>query len=243
MRTIDAIVKSVIEDEQIPYTLLLRATFKTATIAPNNDNVLRLSMSSTSVFWDERGVGDKEYVGVGNALSLSTIEEGLEVQQYVLQATLTGIPIYTTYIQDILDLEYKNEPFIIYLAILDEEHTVQFDTNEEDGPVILFAGRMDTMSISLGETAEVTMQVSSRMAEWERPRGGRYNQATQQAFYDLSNDANFPSITTTDKGFEYIEELKNKEIRWGAFRARAGSKSLTRPGDYGDLPGANEIPK
>lgn len=218
-RTIDQVIKSIINgDSNIPYTVLIRAEFEEGTIiAPWNDNVFRVNLAGQSVYWDEFGVGEKEYIGSGDLIDISSVEEGVELQNYVLNLSISGLPTDPSLIQEIKNSKYKNGSLIMYLAILDKEYSIQFDTNEEEGPIVLFAGRMDTMNITVGETSTVDVQTSSRLSDWERTRGGRYNRQTQGRYYDLNLlPINHPHYKSgRDQGFDYVESLQQLELQWG----------------------------
>jgi len=231
----DSIIESVLNDDSnIPYTVLVRAEFHDGTtISPWGDNVFRVNLSGQSVYWDELGTGEKEYIGTGELVSLSSFEEGIELQNYNLNLSISGIPSDPGLIEDVKNAKYKNGSLIIYLALLDRNYSVKFDTNEEDGPVVLFAGRMDTMQLSVGESAQIDIQTSSRLADWERTRGGRYNRQTQGRYYDLSLDPTDPFYRPNrDKGFDYVESLATLELMWGGRKMTVGhgNEGFTRGG-------------
>lgn len=243
-RTMDTIIESVLnEDSNIPYTILVRAEFQDdVVIPPWNDNVFRVNLAGQPVYWDEDGLGEKEYLGSGELVSVSSFEEGIELQNYTLNLSITGLPVDPGLITDVKNAKYKNGSLIIYLAVLDKNYTVRYDTNAEDGPVVLFAGRMDTMTLSIGQTAQIDIQTSSRLADWERTRGGRYNRQTQGRYYDLSLDETAPFYRSNrDQGFDYVESLRQLELMWGGRKIGIGggggenynSPSPYRaPGDY-----------
>ena len=220
-RTIDQVVKAVLDNSgNIPYTILVRAEFRNLDIPFPTfpDGIVRFTMSGQSVYWNEDGVADREYVGVGNLLNISQVEEGTALQDYTLQIALSGIPIDSEIIPAVKNAKYKNGRLIIYLAVLDDEYNVLYNTDEAEGPIMLFAGRMDTMQISLGKEATIAVNAASRLSDWERTRGGRYNSATQNRYYDfnLLDPAHAWYQSTPDKGFDYVESLKNKEVWWGS---------------------------
>ena len=219
-RVIDNIVKAVLDnDGNIPYTILIHAQFRDLDIALPTfpDGIVRFNLSGTSVYWDEEGLGDMEYLGAGNLINISQIEEGTALQDYSIQVALSGIPIDSELIPAIKNAKYKNGRMIIYLAVLDDQHNVIYDTEAQEGPVILFAGRMDTMSVALGKEASISITAASRLSDWERPRGGRFNSSAQNRYYDfnLLPPAHPWYQSTRDHGFDYVESLKNKEVWWG----------------------------
>jgi hypothetical protein len=219
-RTLDNIVKAILDnDGNIPYTILVRAQFRNLDLPfPTfTDGAVRLNLSGTSVYWNEEGLGDKEYLGAGNLVNIAQIEEGTALQDYTIQVSFSGIPVDSEIIPAVKNAKYKNGKIMIYLALLDEEHNVVYDINEQEGPVVLFSGRMDTMKINLGKEATIAVTAASRLSDWERTRGGRYNSATQNRYYDFHLlDPSHPWYKDSyDRGFEYVESLKNKEVWWG----------------------------
>ena len=242
----DAVIESILDNNSnIPYTVLVRAEFQSGTtIAPWGDNVFRVNLSGQSVYWNELGAGDKEYIGTGDLISVSSFEEGIELQNYTLNLSISGLPTDPGLIQDVKTAKYKNGSIVIYLALLNSNYDVLSDGTEQDGPVVLFAGRMDTMDISVGDTATINIQTSSRLADWERTRGGRYNRQTQGRYYDLSLDPSDPFyIVGRDEGFDYVESLRQLDLQWGG-RVRLGAGydgggGRDRPGSSPNGPGTS----
>lgn len=201
---------NMLEGDNSKLVILVKMFFKDSA-----NTILRLNSSGQSVWWDEAGAGDQEYLGVGNLGAINSAEEGTDIQSYGIQLTLSGIP--TDYIQDSVNTDYKNQPVYIYLAALDTDNSVLHDGTESQGPVVLFVGHMDTMSVNLSDTATITVDVISRLRDWERPRGGKFNHHTQKAYYAFLHDGSglLTGFTRLDRGFEYVDSLKDKEINWG----------------------------
>lgn len=153
-----------------------------------------------SIFWDEDGGGEVEYIGLGNLVGLSVLTETGELAAQTIQLTLSGIPNST--ITDIFSNEYIGKPCFLWYATLDKD-TFAVESGQ-NGPILIFAGNMDYGNIQFGNTATITLNVTSRLADWERPRGGRFNQAYQQRHVD-----------PTDIGFNYVKSLQNKTVTWG----------------------------
>ena len=60
------------------------------------------------------------------------------------------------------------------------------------------------MQILLGSTqSEVLLTAENRLADWDRPRIRRYNDADQQSEYP------------GDLGMQFAEQMVNKTILWG----------------------------
>ena len=127
--------------------------------------------------------------------TVSGVEEGTETQAYGITCTLSGIP------QEAISLALQENPqgrqAYLWLAFLDAEHRII------PTPVLIFSGRMDTMPIEIGTTAELTLSVESRLADWDRIRGGRYTDAEQQR------------RCPGDRFFQFTASAVDKELTWG----------------------------
>ena len=220
-RTIDAAVEALLGNTNIPIAVLARLEFDSPV------GTKRYSNTGTNVYWDEDGVGGKEtYVGVGNIATMSTSQESVELQSYSMQLTISGIDGQT--VQDLLENQYyRNRPAYIWIALLDEDYNVVSDGAEDSGPILFFAGRMDYTDITMGEQATLTLNITSRLSDWERARGGRFNHHTQKYYVDA-----------TDRGFEYVLDLQNKSLVWGA----ADLRNATVPTAPGSPPGPGQRP-
>lgn len=172
--------------------------------ALNSDNVallvlVELEFTSGTVRCCNAGYtfkyGGYDWIGLGQLGGISAISEGEILEMKGLNLTLTGVE--PEYIAIALGSEYQGREATIWLAPLDHNYQILND------PVIIFKGRMDTMSVSIGKKATVQVAVESKLVDWERPRVLRYNDADQQSLYP------------GDKGFEFIAEMSEKDIIWG----------------------------
>jgi hypothetical protein len=151
--------------------------------------------SGTLRLWT--GIGSKiingeEYVGAGNFLQISEMQETAEIQAAGATLTLSGIP------SEILSLAltepYQQRPARIYFGLVGEEA----DMAE------VFTARMDQMTIEEGpETCTVQLTIENILVDLERARVLRYTNNDQQS--------RFPG----DRGLEFVESLQNKELFWG----------------------------
>lgn len=140
--------------------------------------------------------GGKTYVGAGNLLNISSIQENVELRASGAQVTLSGVG--TPLLDKARDENYQGRELVIKLGALDGSNSVIAD------PVIIFSGFMDTMTINDdGETAAIGVSVENRLIEFERTRVRRYTDNDQRIEY--------PS----DDGFEYVAEIQEKNIVWG----------------------------
>lgn len=140
--------------------------------------------------------GGKTYVGAGNLLNISSIQENVELRANGAQVTLSGIT--SPLLDKAKDEDYQGRELVIKLGAMDENNSVIAD------PVIVFSGFMDTMTITDGgETATINVSVENRLIEFERTRVRRYTDNDQRIEYP------------NDDGFEYVAEIQEKNIVWG----------------------------
>jgi hypothetical protein len=148
--------------------------------------------STASVF-----IGGNEYLGVGALGGISEVEESAELRAYGLTLTLAGIPRDSVALA--MTQNYQNRRATVWEVVLDRATLLPVAD-----PVVVFRGRMDTMTPELGEDAKVTLRLENRLADWERPRIRRYTDEDQQL--------RFPG----DKGFEFVSATAEREIVWPA---------------------------
>ena len=173
-------------------------------------------------FWT--GLGDLTidgitYVGTGQFLAVSEMEETAEIAAKGAVITLSGIPSelislaisepYQGRLCKILfgainpDNEYlkqENGDFILTEAgdRIDVSYGLNFPA------INLFTGYIDKMDIDEGpETSTIAMRIESRLIDLERPRIFRFSDQNQKTRYP------------TDKGLEFVEDLQDKQFSWG----------------------------
>jgi hypothetical protein len=135
------------------------------------------------------------FAGVGALGAASAVAEGAELQGYAIQLTLSAIPVELVSVA--LADQYQGRQGRLWLAFLDEAHQMQGE------PLFIFAGRMDTCDLEIGETATITLTIQNRLADWERPRLRRYTDEDQQSVYD------------GDLGLQFVAQMAEKTIYWG----------------------------
>lgn len=203
-KIIDSLVQGSIDSKNFTGVLLARLHFN-----PNSPtNWVRVNNTNQSIYWDESGSGEEEYIGVGRLGSISVMEETNELGAITLNFTLSGIPQGAT--DEAFSDEYRNQQAYVWYATLDPDtYAVE---GGQTGPVLAFAGLMDYCTVEFGQTNTISLQATSRLADWERPRGGRFNQGYQKQYID-----------PTDDGFEYVIPLQGAALTWGG-------KTLADPG-------------
>jgi|TARA_R110000744_G_scaffold50371_1_gene108940 hypothetical protein len=131
------------------------------------------------------------WVGLGQLLSISSIEETSEMSVKGASITLSGIP--ANLIALALTEPYQGREAKIYFGI-----------NGEDVFNELFSGYMDQMNIEEGvETATIEMAVENRLIDLERARVARFTSGYQKSVYP------------NDDGLNFLEDLQDKKIPWG----------------------------
>lgn len=151
---------------------------------------LRMNNSAQNMDWN-----GLTWLGVGRISSIEPIGEGMTLEARGLRFAIAGVD--PANISIALGQQYQGRSCKVWYAPLNEDYSVVAD------PYLVFHGRMDTMDVELGATASITVSAESRLADWDRPRVRRYNSADQNIAY--------PS----DKGFEFVPAMVEKNLRWG----------------------------
>lgn len=155
-----------------------------------------LDFDSGSLYlWSGYGdlvIGAKTYLGAGNLLSVSTIEETSELEARGATISLSGIP--SEYLAVALAEPFQGRPCRIYFGV----------TSNPSQYVEIFSGEIDQMPIEEGpETSVISLNVENIMVKFERPVVLRLTKEDQES--------RFPN----DKGLNYVASLQDKEIFWG----------------------------
>lgn len=178
--------------------------------------------TSTLRFWSGLGevvLNGETYVGSGQMIQISSVDESLDVSAKGATLTLSGLP------SDLLSLAiqepYQGRKCKIYLGLKDASNEFM---QKEDGDYILsetgafidisvseanvmaeiFSGYLDQMNIDEGpESSAISVYVESRLIDLERPRERRYTSESQKS--------RFPD----DRGFDFVEDLQMKKFTWG----------------------------
>jgi hypothetical protein len=193
-KIIDSLVQTEIDNKDFAGAIFARLHIDSPT------GIQRYTNAPQNLYWDEDGGGDEEYIGLGNAASISVLTETQELQAQTIQLTLAGVPAEN--ITAALGTGYMGNPIYIWYAVVSKStYAVQ---GGQTGPVLIFAGRMDHANIIFGKKVDIIMNATSRLADWERVRGGRYNDSYQRRHVD-----------PTDSGFRHVRSIQNVHISWG----------------------------
>ena len=137
-----------------------------------------------------------DYVGTGNFMTLSEVEETMEMSVRGLTVTLAGIP--PEVISLALTEPYQGRPATLSFGLIDRS------TNTPSNLVEIFAGSINEMDIEEGfESATVALTVENKYIDLERPRVARFTSAHQKSKYP------------GDRVLDFIPSLQEQEIRWG----------------------------
>jgi hypothetical protein len=167
--------------------------------------------SSVLNIWS--GIGDlafggNTYTGTGDLLSISEITETADIQATGIKVSLTGIK--TSFIAIAKDQDYQGRVLNVSLGAFDASGSLIAD------PVIVFSGFMDTMTISeSGQYSTITVSVENKLISFERSKVRRYTAEDQKIDHP------------TDKGFEFVTAIVQKQIIWGRATPTGG-------GDFDD---------
>lgn len=155
--------------------------------------------SGTVFLWS--GLGDLSWnahtwQGTGALLKVDAVQETVEVKAVGTRITLNGID--TSMLGKAQNEDYQGRILKIYLGALDDSGSVI------SSPIVIFSGRMDVMTITdAGDTASIEVTVENRFIDFERTKERRYTDQDQKIEYP------------TDKGFEFVASIQDKEILWG----------------------------
>lgn len=157
-----------------------------------------------------------EWVGLGQLLNISSIEETSEMSVKGASISLSGIP--SELLSLALSEPYQGRIAKIYFGTFQQGSILQ-ETSDyillQDGSRInleststgfneLFSGYMDQMNIEeAGDTATIEMAVENKLIDLERARVARFTSGYQKSVYP------------GDLGCDFIEDLQDKRISWG----------------------------
>ena len=170
------------------------------------------------------GVGDISfdsvtYTGLGDLLSISDIKETSDISATGINVSLSGVK--SSLIAIAKDQDYQGRELTVRLGAFNESGSLIAD------PVIIFSGFMDTMTIAeAGTYSTISIAVENKLVAFERSKVRRYTAEDQKIDHP------------TDKGFEFVTSIVQKQIIWGRPTGSAGGSS----GGSGTGNGQNPYP-
>ena len=158
-------------------------------------------------------LGGFDWVGSGQLITVSAIEETQEMSVKGATITMSGIP--SELLSLALSEPYQGRVCNIYFGFDGNNNLLQEDGDYilledgnkvglEIGLVQLFSGYMDQMNIVDGpETSTIELLVENKLIDLERARIARYTSGYQKSVYP------------GDLGLDFVESLQDKDIVWG----------------------------
>jgi hypothetical protein len=165
-----------------------------------------------------------DYIGTGNLLSFSSVEETSEISVRGATISLSGIP------SDLLSLAlstpYQGRVCNIYFGMFGQDPSLPYSIGGLIPELVLdfisgfytdegiptevysftqiFSGYMDEMNIEEGaETCSIELKVENKLIDLERARVARFTSGYQK------------SVFPNDLGLDFVESLQDRPISWG----------------------------
>tara|TARA_Y100000592_G_C5478707_1_gene324026 strand:- start:2297 stop:2944 length:648 start_codon:yes stop_codon:yes gene_type:complete len=145
---------------------------------------------------DDLVISSETYTGAGSLLSISGVEDGRELKSSGLIVSLSGMD--STVLDYALTENYQNRFLTLFMGYL------MGGSNEVAGTIVLFKGRMTTLTISDDPNgATISIDAENRLIDLDRPSNLRYTKESQEFLY------------TGDTGLDRVNQIQDKEIVWG----------------------------
>ena len=145
---------------------------------------------------DDLVINSETYTGAGSLLSISSVEDTLDLKPTGISIALSGMDA------DVLNMalteNYQNRDISVFMGFL------MGGSNEVAGVLKVFAGRMMSLDVSDSlDGAVVGITAENRLIDLERPSNLRYT-AESQKFIDSG-----------DTSLNRVQQLQDKQIAWG----------------------------
>ena len=145
--------------------------------------------SGTVRLWtgiDDLTISSESYTGAGELLSISNVEESTDLKSAGLTVGISGMD--TTVLNLALTENYQNRFITLFLGYL------MGGTNEVAGTLVLFKGRMTTLSVTdTPQGSNITINAENRLIDLDRPSKFRYTKESQQ--YISAGDTCFNRVS------------------------------------------------
>ena len=145
---------------------------------------------------DDLVINSETYTGAGSLLSISNVEDTLDLKPTGISIALSGMDA------DVLNMalteNYQNRDISVFMGFL------MGGSNDVAGVLKVFAGRMMSLDVTDDiDGAVVAVTAENRLIDLERPSNLRYT-AESQKFVDSS-----------DTSLNRVQQLQDKQIAWG----------------------------
>jgi|TARA_R110000744_G_scaffold136221_1_gene246005 hypothetical protein len=199
-------MNAVTTDEIVRPVYLVRMVFDTTEVT----NELNMWSGLGDLVYD-----GETYLGVGDLLSISSVKETADISASGLNVMLAGVK--SSLVAVAKNQDYQGRPLTLSFGAFNDLGDLVAD------PVVVFSGFMDTMTIAeTGDYSTISIAVENKLIAFERSKIRRYTAEDQKIDHP------------TDKGFEFVSNIGEKEIVWG----RPSGTSLA-----GDLDDGSGTPK
>ena len=163
---------------------------------------------------DFTGSDGLTYVGAGEFLNISNVEENAELSSNNLTITISGL---NNKIIGYAAIEnYQSRPVTLNMFFFHP------DTTQEVDKVILFKGRIDTLTVIEGNSFAVAVSCENQLIDLTRPKNLFFTPETQDFLH------------SGDKGLEFVPKIQEQTINWGGLTGggtgrAAGARPPTIP--------------
>ncbi|MBB6144709.1 hypothetical protein HNQ77_002665 [Silvibacterium bohemicum] len=182
-RNVDTLNQAQLVSNQVSIAFLLQITFKSQTVY--------VSSTPFNLAWN-----GQTWLGVGDLASLSTVNEGTDIQAYGTSVTLSGID--PNLLKESLTDIQLGATANLYLAFLDPNNNII------GTPTCMFGGWVDQPSITPGvDSITISLALESSMINLQRGQMRRLTNADQQI--------DFP----TDISMIWVPQLNFLALKWG----------------------------
>ena len=145
---------------------------------------------------DDLTINSETYSGAGTLLSISNMEDTLDMKPSGISIALSGMDA------DVLNMalteNYQNRDISVFMGFL------MGGSNEVAGVLKVFAGRMVSLEVDDDvDGATVSISAENRLIDLERPSNLRYTAESQQF------------VDSNDTSLNRVQQLQDKQIAWG----------------------------
>lgn len=153
---------------------------------------------------DDLVISSETYTGAGSLLSIGGVEDGRDLKSSGLNIALSGMD--ATVLDYALTENYQNRFLTLFMGYL------MGGSNEVAGTIVLFKGRMTTLTISDDPNgATISIDAENRLIDLDRPSNLRYTKESQEFLF------------TGDIGLDRVNQIQDKEIVWGRSSTSGGT--------------------
>jgi hypothetical protein len=169
--------------------------------------------SGTLNLWS--GIGDftgsdsLSYTGAGELLNIENVEEDNELSSTNMTISISGLSAnIVTYATT---EDYQNRPVTIKMFFFNDSGEEVGNHDGENKSVILFKGRMDTLTVTDGDSFSVVISAENKLIDLTRPKNLFYTAETQNFLY------------SGDKGLEFVSKIREQTVNWGSLTSSGGN--------------------